>query len=427
MLRRPIRVVLAAALVCVSATLPGLAAPAAVEAASPTAAAPMRVRFEAGTHTGYLYSSSNRIIGTKTATLPAPSGATTVRRATVPGHGVQLLIRDGIWAGYWVPESIASYVPGIVGENPFAAPRRLHFPAGHIVGYRFAADWSVASAKIMRLSSPSGASASMMAAINGIPHYRIVDGGLAGTWVKGGAAGAVATLGCRTGSRATGGAAVWSTVPGAGPEVALTFDLGGRTDPAMSIVKRLLQYGVCTTLFPTGDATGTTAGRAALQFAAAYPQVFEIGNHTKDHCDLVNGGGDTGCPTSPPSATFIQSQLTSAASTISSATGQDPRPYWRPPYGTHNASVRSAAAAVGYTKTVMWHIDTIDWRPPPPTDNGPTAAQIASKVTGTATGGSIVLMHLGGWNTYDALPSMVRGLTARGLQPTTISDLADGS
>ena len=44
-----------------------------------------------------------------------------------------------------------------------------------------------------------------------------------------------------------------------------------------------------------------------------------------------------------------------------------------------------------------------------------------------AKGGSIVLMHLGGWNTYDALPSMVRGLTMRGLQPTTISDLADGS
>ena len=422
-----VRVVLAFVLAVTAATVEMVSPQQELAAASPTPTAPMRVRFEAGTHTGYLYSSTGRIVGTKSATLAGPSGATTTRRATVPGHGVQLLIRDGIWAGYWVPESLASYVPGIVGEHAYPAPRRLVFPAGDVIGYRFAADWSVASAKIVRLAAPSGASASMTAAINGIQHYRIVDGGLAGTWVKAGATGAVATLACRTGARATGAVAVWNTVPGAGPEVALTFDLGGRTDPALSIVKRLLQYGVCTTLFPTGDTAATTAGAAALKFAAAYPQLFEMANHTQDHCDLATGGGGSGCPTGTPSASFIQSQLTTAASTIASVTGQDPRPYWRPPYGAQNSAVRSAAAAAGYTKTVMWHIDTIDWRPPPPTDNGPTAGQIVGKVTGTATSGSIVLMHLGGWNTYDALPGMVRGLVSRGLQPTSISDLVDGS
>jgi hypothetical protein len=56
-------------------------------------------------------------------------------------------------------------------------------------------------------------------------------------------------------------------------------------------------------------------------------------------------------------------------------------------------------------------------------DGGPTAAAIADKVAVNAVNGTDVLMHLGGWNTLDALPSMVQRLRARGLQPTTISDI----
>jgi hypothetical protein len=69
----------------------------------------------------------------------------------------------------------------------------------------------------------------------------------------------------------------------------------------------------------------------------------------------------------------------------------------------------------------MWDVDTIDWRPV--ADGGPTAAAIADKVAVKAVNGSDVLMHLGGYNTYDALPSMVQRLRARGLEPTTISDV----
>ena len=81
----------------------------------------------------------------------------------------------------------------------------------------------------------------------------------------------------------------------------------------------------------------------------------------------------------------------------------------------------AAAAAVGYTKTIMWDIDTIDWRTV--AEGGPTAGAMVSKVVTNARTGSIVLMHLGGWNTFDALPSMVARLRATGLQPTTVTDL----
>ncbi len=62
------------------------------------------VSFAAGTHTGYLFGSWGRVVGEKTAWLARPSRATAIARATVNSRKY-LLIRDGIWAAYWVPES----------------------------------------------------------------------------------------------------------------------------------------------------------------------------------------------------------------------------------------------------------------------------------------------------------------------------------
>jgi peptidoglycan/xylan/chitin deacetylase (PgdA/CDA1 family) len=421
------RVFLAFTLALTTIALPPWFGTSPVAAAFPTPGAPMTVRFEAGGHTGYRFDAAGAILGRRSATLSRASSAHTTERAMIPGHGVHLRISDGIWAGYWIRESIVAHVAGVVGPSTYPAPRRLSFPAGRVIGYRFDAAWQLTSAKVIGLTRSSSADASMSAAINGIVYHRVINGGLAETWVPAASSTAVRGLACQTGARATGAAAVYTRLGGATGEVGLTFDLGGRTDPAMVIAKRLLLYGVCTTVFPTGDAALTMAGNAVLEFMDDYPAVFEFGNHTKDHCDLVNGGGDTGCPTARPSASFVGSQLTSAGSIIGSVTGQSPIPYWRPPYGAHDAAVRSAAAAVGYPKTVMWDVDTIDWRPPPPTDNGPTTVQIIDKVVAKTVSGSIVLMHLGGWNTYAALPSMVNGLRGRGLVPTSVSDLAGGS
>ena len=55
-----------------------------------------------------------------------------------------------------------------------------------------------------------------------------------------------------------------------------------------------------------------------------------------------------------------------------------------------------------------------------------TAQQIANKVVGGAVNGSVVLMHLGGYETFDALQIMVPGLRHRGFTLTSISDQLDG-
>jgi peptidoglycan/xylan/chitin deacetylase (PgdA/CDA1 family) len=214
--------------------------------------------------------------------------------------------------------------------------------------------------------------------------------------------------------------------PNAGQAVALTFDMGGRLDPALAIMAFLIQNEVCTTLFPTGAMSATPIGQQVLAIVRDHPELFELGNHTMHHCNLRDGG--LGSPTTapcltggPPSSDFIRAELTDAAAILEVGSGQDPAPYWRPPYGIYTDSILATAAGVGYTKTIMWSVDTIDWRPI--TDGGPTAAQIATKVVTSATSGSIVLMHLGGYETLDALRIMVPALRQRGLLLTSVSDL----
>lgn len=235
-----------------------------------------------------------------------------------------------------------------------------------------------------------------------------------------------ASTGCRAGNRvAAGSAQTFYTVPGAGKGVALTFDMGGRLDPGVDILNFLVARGVCATIFPTGAMAQTEQGQRIMAIVRAHPELFEIGNHTMHHCDLVRGGGGSPstapCAGGAPSADFIRRQLTDAAAILKQQTGQDPRPYWRPPYGSVNGAVIQAAASVGYTKTFMWDIDTIDWKPIE--QGGPTAQQIATKVITQAEGGSNVLMHLGGFETLDALRIMVPGLRDRGFLLTSLSDL----
>ena len=232
--------------------------------------------------------------------------------------------------------------------------------------------------------------------------------------------------GCTAGNRVPAGSAqIFRTIPNAGPGVALTFDMGGRMDPAVDIMNFLVANEVCATIFATGIMSNTAQGEQVMAIIQRHPELFEIANHTMYHCDLARGGG--GSPTTAPcsggpfSADRVRRELAEAEAILRAGTGQNPQPYWRPPYGSISDAVVNAAAAAGYTKTFMWDIDTIDWKPI--ADGGPTAAQIAANVIGNSVNGSNVLFHLGGYETLASLRLIVPGLRDRGFQLTSLSDL----
>ena len=192
-------------------------------------------------------------------------------------------------------------------------------------------------------------------------------------------------------------------------DVALTLDMGGRLDPALKIMDWLIAHEVKATIFPTGVMGTTATGRMVLARVKAHPELFALGNHSWSHPDLR-----------PLDAAAIADQLVRCEAAIEPLTGRTTRPFFRPPFGGQDASVRAAVGAAGWRYMVMWDVDTIDWRPE--SEGGPTTAAIVSKVATNARGGSIVLMHLGGYHTLAALPGIVDGLAGRGLHPVRLSD-----
>ena len=138
--------------------------------------------------------------------------------------------------------------------------------------------------------------------------------------------------------------------------MALTVDMGGRLDPAVDIMNFLVANGVCATVFATGVMSQTPQGEQVLAIIRAHPELFEVGNHTMYHCDLVHGGG--GSPTTAPcsggfDANRIRKELTDAEAILQAGTGQNPQPYStrsrrpatpRPSCGTSTASTGSRSA-----------------------------------------------------------------------------------
>ena len=398
-----------------------------VAAVDPAAA--LRVRFTAGSHVAYQVTGSTATVA-RTVTLSRPSSASLAERRAVGRTGMMLRLANGLFAGLWVRESGLRYVPGEIGTTVASPARVVGFGVepfterGTFIGYQFDASGALVATKVQQISGWAGSSAhgDRDAVINGRWYVRILDGIWAGYWMPtANRIGNASRVTCTAGNRpAAGSSQVLSRVTTAGSEVALTFDMGGRLDPASAILEYLLLERVCTTVFPTGAAIATPEGAAAMAVVRAHPELFEVGNHTQNHCNLRDGGGGTACPATRPSAAFVAQELADAAAAIAAATGQSPSPYWRPPFGAQDAALRGVVTGAGYTKTVMWAVDTIDWRPV--TDGGPTALGIATKIRGVPAGG-IVLLHLGGWNTLDGLPYGIYGLRARHLLPTSVSDL----
>jgi peptidoglycan/xylan/chitin deacetylase (PgdA/CDA1 family) len=395
--------------------------------ASPAAAATRPVRLEAGPQAGYRFSSTGAVVARKDIVVANPVSAATDRRRVVPNRaGIYLRIMSGSLSGYEVRESALAYIPGIAGDTAYTPAAKATLAAGRYLGYRFDGDWDLASTRYASLSTATTATTTRRAVIDGRPYVRLDDGPWSGSWMPVTASRGLtaARIACSVPARSPAGtSAILRRIPTTQAGLALTFDLGGRLTPAIDIMERLIVDRVCATIHPTGDAALTTTGTAVMGLIKAHPELFEVGNHTMHHCNLRDGGGGKICPTTPPTVGRIQAELQRAEETIVALTGRSTKPYWRPPYGASDSRVRAAASAIGYRTTLMWDIDTIDWKTI--ADGGPTTAAIADKVVTRAQRGSIVLMHLGGYHTYDALPSMVLRLRAAGLQPTTISDLLD--
>ncbi len=192
-------------------------------------------------------------------------------------------------------------------------------------------------------------------------------------------------------------AAGWSETPALGPAVALTFDDGPSGIHTYSILDTLSAYGAKATFFTLGSQVNAYPGvvRRAKELGC------EIGSHTYSHPNLNT------CSTSK-----IQTEIQSAAQAIRNATGAGPTVF-RPPYGNHNATVRSSVGV----PLILWNVDTLDWK-------SRNAQSVAAHVLSHASDGDIILMHDIYGSTAEAVKIIVPALVQRGFRLVTVSELA---
>lgn len=185
------------------------------------------------------------------------------------------------------------------------------------------------------------------------------------------------------------------------PQIALTFDAGGPATPTAQILDILARHDLHVTWFITGDWAQDNPDLVRRVQSNGH----EIGNHTMTHADLTTLPNERVCQ-----------ELLQADRVLSGITGRTTRPYFRPPNGARNATVRALAANLGY-RTVYWTIDTIDWR------EDATPQSITDRVMNNLGNGVIVLMHAGSTVEAQTLDGLITKIEQRGYQIVSLSQL----
>ncbi|MCF2529318.1 polysaccharide deacetylase family protein [Yinghuangia soli] len=178
--------------------------------------------------------------------------------------------------------------------------------------------------------------------------------------------------------------------------IALTYDDGPAAASTGALLAHLRARGAKATFFMVGAQAARHPAMAARVAAGGH----EIGNHTYSHKDLRK-----------LSPAKIRTEVARSAAAIRRATGRTPA-LMRPPYGAHDAKVRSAVGA----PLIMWSIDTRDWA-------DRNASVVASRVIAQARPGAIVLMHDIHATTAAAAPRILDTLAKRGYTFVTVSEL----
>jgi peptidoglycan/xylan/chitin deacetylase (PgdA/CDA1 family) len=205
------------------------------------------------------------------------------------------------------------------------------------------------------------------------------------------------------------GGANWGAVKATNKVVALTFDGGSGAEAVDGILSTLEAQHVLATFFLTGEFVNKFPVEARAIVAAGE----RVGDHSVSHPHFI---GDH--------LTDAQmcAQVRDARQRIISATGADPWPWFRFPYGDLNAHAISVVNAAGFVP-IGWTVDTLGWKGAK--DTGITVSTIVNRVLANLKPGEIVLMHVGAapdGTTLDAaaLPSIISALAARGYSFVTM-------
>ncbi|HEY8464963.1 MAG TPA: polysaccharide deacetylase family protein [Bacillota bacterium] len=182
-------------------------------------------------------------------------------------------------------------------------------------------------------------------------------------------------------------------------KVALTINVAWGEEHLPDMLKVLKEEKVKATFFFVG--TWVKAFPELVREVAAAGH--EVANHGMFHGHPLQMRRDG-----------LRRLITENTSLLSQTIGKAPARLFAPPYGEINTEIAATAGELGY-RTVMWSVDTVDWK-------NPTPETLLNRVLTKIEPGGIILMHPT-VSARLALRPLVQSLKKRGLQPVTVSEL----
>lgn len=179
--------------------------------------------------------------------------------------------------------------------------------------------------------------------------------------------------------------------------VALTFDDGPSKATTPEIMSILNENSIKATFFVLGSRV------------KAHPDIVlslkksghEIANHSYSHPKLPEG-----------SASSIAKELEETNDELAKL--QIEPKWFRPPYGSFNATVKTVAFE-NDMHSILWSLDSKDWK-------RPSAEVLKQRILSKVESGEVILLHDIHKSTLKALPGIIDALKARGYTFVTLTE-----
>ncbi len=193
-------------------------------------------------------------------------------------------------------------------------------------------------------------------------------------------------------------------LPGDTNQIALTVDDGASTPVVSAFAQFARDSGTRLTFFVNGANPSWSANAPALRPLVDSGQV-QMGNHTWSHPHLNRIG-----------LSAVADQIRRNADFLRNTYGSDGTPFFRPPFGVHNADIDRIAADQGYTTITMWSGDVGDSAPE-------NESSLVARAAKSFQPGQIVLMHANLPTITHCYGQLLDLIHSRNLQTVTLKEV----
>jgi peptidoglycan/xylan/chitin deacetylase (PgdA/CDA1 family) len=195
-------------------------------------------------------------------------------------------------------------------------------------------------------------------------------------------------------------------VHNAGKKIALTFDAGWEFKNTETLLNLLDEFNVKATFFVRGLWVKEHPDLATEIVNRGH--ALENHSLTHGHMNAMTDGQ-------------VKNEINQTTDIIKITTGYVPY-LFRPPFGEYDERILRILKSEGYHYTILWTVDSYDWAEEM---NGVkiTKDYIVNRVLNEVSNGGIILMHVGGYETINALPEIIDGLLSQGYELVKVNDM----